>query len=359
MEITYDHDTTSLQELIDKLDDVIILNELDGKISLVNQAYTRMLGYPTEDLLNKSPEKQEHFFTHKDKKKAIEVINRVLQGEEATQEVVYRHKDGRPIHTRLTGRPLELNGQAMALWTIVDLTELEESNKLNQTLMDNLPVAMWMADEVGRCCSVNKEFTRLLGWEKEELLGKLASESPYVCESGLPYMKEGTLEALNKLWEKVIQKKELGVEDTPFLTKDGKIVIHRGIEVPHGKGKGRIWMSTDITDLRKREEEIESTKDYMEHVLEGLVPPIWLLDKEGNVTHINSSFEQILGYKKEECVGNSLEEFCAKIVNEKDTPIIATRVKERLLSGEIARSVPSLLLRKKTKKFQCYIRQHP
>ena len=101
--------------------------------------------------------------------------------------------------------------------------------------------------------------------------------------------------------------------------------------------------ATDITDLKQREKEFKET-------LEGLAVPTWLFDKEGSVTHINSSFEQILGYKEGECIGNSLEEFCAKIMNERNAPIIANGVKERLLSGEITRNVPLTFITKEKKE---------
>ena len=104
-----------------------------------------------------------------------------------------------------------------------------------------------------------------------------------------------------------------------------------------------LMSATDITDLKQKNEELKET-------LEGLATPVWLFDKEGSVTYVNSSFGQVLGYKEEECIGNSLEEFCAKTVNERDAPTAANRVKERLLSGEITRNVPLTFITKEKKE---------
>jgi PAS domain-containing protein len=38
--------------------------------------------------------------------------------------------------------------------------ELKKSNEFNQLLIENVPAAIWMADKEGKCCLINKEFTR-------------------------------------------------------------------------------------------------------------------------------------------------------------------------------------------------------
>jgi hypothetical protein len=106
-----------------------------------------------------------------------------------------------------------------------------------------------------------------LGWTREELLRTHAPNFPYVCESGLPYMKEGTIEALSKIWKHTIEKKEFATGIVPFLTKDRKIVIHRGVEISYGKREARLWASIDITELKKREEKLKKLiKKYEEYI---------------------------------------------------------------------------------------------
>ena len=136
--------------------------------------------------------------------------------------------------------------------------ELKESNEFNQTLIENLLVAIWMCDEEGRCNLVNKEFTGLLGWTREELLETHAPNFPYFCKSGLPYMKEGSAEAANKIWKHAVEKKEIGAGEVPFITKDGRIVVHRGVEIPYGKRESRLWVSGDITELKNKETNLKN-----------------------------------------------------------------------------------------------------
>jgi PAS domain S-box-containing protein len=194
---------------------------------------------------------------------AISALSKVL-GITATGDLSAR------VDTKGWSEELEVIG--MAINSLIESLEynieevkkskakLEESNRFNQMLIENLPVAIWMANEEGKCCLVNKELTRLLGWKKEELIGKLSPESPYVCKSGLPYMKEGTVEALSKIWKHTLEKKELAADIVPFKTKDGRIVIHRGVEIPYGKEKARLWTSMDVTDLKKGKEGLGKSK---------------------------------------------------------------------------------------------------
>ena len=95
------------------------------------------------------------------------------------------------------------------------------------------------------------------------------------------------------------------------------------------------------------------------NILEGMASPIWLLDKEGNVTYVNPSFEEIIGYKKEDVVGNSLEEFCQKITRKEDVAIVVKRVMGQLKSGEVTRNVPITLITKEGRELSILYHASP
>jgi PAS domain S-box-containing protein len=103
-------------------------------------------------------------------------------------------------------------------------------------------------------------------------------------------------------------------------------------------------------ELQKKDKEIEQAKTYMENVLEGLAVPLWIYDEKGEVKYVNSIFEQVLGYKKEECVGNALKEFLSKIVPKKDVPGRIESFRKRLASGEVSMYIPQTLLTKEGKE---------
>jgi PAS domain S-box-containing protein len=147
--------------------------------------------------------------------------------------------------------------------------ELKESNKFNQMIVENVPSLIWMADKEGKCSLINKEFTRILGYKPVDLIGKVTPKAPYVCKDGLPYMKEGTVEALKKQWRYSIEKKEIAPPmPVPLLTKDGEKRIFLGIEVPWGKtGEGRLWSGIDMTELRRREREQANAISALSKVL--------------------------------------------------------------------------------------------
>jgi PAS domain S-box-containing protein len=190
--------------------------------------------------------------------------------------------------------------------------ELKRSNEFNRLLIENVPAMVWMADKEGKCCLINKEFTRLLGWKKEEVLGKLSSDSPYVCESGLPYIEEGTVEALSKIWKRTIEKKELAIGEVPFITKDGRIVVHQGIEIPYGKRKARLWASTDITELRKREEELKKAQEYTKTLLYSIPNPTSILDLDGRRIYTAKSSEDYFRMPRDKILGAKVEDFYVK-----------------------------------------------
>ena len=163
-------------------------------------------------------------------------------------------------------RPIGENINSMIEATGKRAEELEEKNRFNQILIENVPAAIMVSDEDGRYTMINKEFTRLLGWEEADIVGKREEEAPYICESGMPYMKEGTLEICRGAWE------EAGDVDTvsevaPFLTKGGDIVVHIGREARLHKGKALLWASVDITELKAKEIELKNAISVLSSAL--------------------------------------------------------------------------------------------
>jgi PAS domain S-box-containing protein len=140
------------------------------------------------------------------------------------------------------------------LYASIDITELrkqekelEESYAFTNALLDNIPAPFVLTDEEGKWKLVNKAFEDFTGYSRKELLRKETLEQKCTAKE--------TIEALNKIWEHTIEKREIGTGDVPWLTKSGEIRILQSIEIPWGEGAGRFYTGLDVTEeIRQRNE---------------------------------------------------------------------------------------------------------
>ncbi len=64
-----------------------------------------------------------------------------------------------------------------------------------------------------------------------------------------------------------------------------------------------------VDSIQERTEVISETKDYLENILQNTYDVVITTDESANIVEFNMSAEQILGYKREEVIGGSVERF--------------------------------------------------
>jgi len=237
------------------------LVDKDGRWHLMNDKWNKAWGWDDAEINGKKAEDQP--CVTEESLNALKKLWRYVVDEkkEANEGIVvpYKHKNGHTVYIRTWEAPLMEGEGRIAIG--IDVTEeferekeLKHANEFNEMLLANMPVGIITFDVNGKTIYINREFTNHLEYSKEELIGKTAEESPFVCKSGEPYMKEGTLEALEPIW-KESKRGKLASGIVPFKTKNGKIKLFRVMDIPYAKGK--IGAVIDITDDFVRERELK------------------------------------------------------------------------------------------------------
>lgn len=250
-----------LRKLIDNLPLNIFVKDLDSKKILVNKSECDFydVKHP-EEILGKSmfdfyPKEVAQKFRDEDLK-VIESNTPMI-----AKESTITKNDGTKI-TYLTSKiPLtDSDGKVTSLIGISqDITEtkrkeleLKESEHLLRTLVDNLPLNVYIKDLESRKILVNQSECEYLGVKHpEELLGK--SDFDLYDKKIAQISRNEDLQVLNTL-------KPIIGKETVNITKDGKATYFLTSKIPlkglDGKADALVGFSLDISKLKQKEEEL-------------------------------------------------------------------------------------------------------
>lgn len=201
------------------------------------------------------------------------------------------HQYSQSLVDKLEGRSLQLEKQALALRA----SELRSRQVFNAANDAMFLVSLDGRDRPDQLVDANEAALELLGYSREELLGRSVHELEATEEGG------ATIAALS---DRLSREKRLVFERT-LLSKGGRrIPVELSVRsFPAEAGQMAIAAARDITERRKAEEAQRRSAQQLRDILDSLFAFVGLLSLNGILLEVNRAPLEVGGVKREEVIG--------------------------------------------------------
>jgi PAS domain S-box-containing protein len=256
--------TSLLDELFKQAPDALAVLSTDDRIVRINQEFTRMFGYKTDEVLQRPI--NDLIVPETEIECSREYTLQLKQGRRVAVETVRKRKDGTEVYVSLLAVPvISTSGEQIVNYAIYrDVTDrkhaedrLRESEARFQAMADKAPVSIWMTGTDGLCNYFNKPWLDFTGRTMEQEVGLGWTEGVYPDDVQSCF--DGFLPAFHA-------QKPFRMEYR-LRRADGEYrwVIESGIPryTPAGEFEGYIGSNIDITDLKRAEEERERLRQAL------------------------------------------------------------------------------------------------
>ncbi len=197
-----------------------------------------------------------------------------------------------------TGKPLKMVG------TVQDITErrkandaLRESEFKLRTLIESTSEGIVQVDNDEKIEFVNDGFCEMIGYTREELLGKITLD--------IFFNDEG-----RKLVTEANCKRHKGISsryETYLKTKSGEKlwVIICGAPIMDGAGKlaGTMAVFTNMTERKRAEHALRESEYKLRTLVERMSEGLLQVDNNDSIQFVNNYFCEMLGYPQDELIG--------------------------------------------------------
>lgn len=310
---------------------LMAISEIDnGELIDVNQSLLRRLEYRREELIGKaSAELGIIPFIERD----LLIKELYQQGYIDNKELTLHTKSGSELYVIVSASLIEIEDQICLLTEMVDITErkraeelLKESEERWSSALECSGNGVWDWDAITNQVFFSKEWKSMIGYEEHEVGDSLQEWESRVYPDDWEYIKV----ELQKHFEG-----ETPVYQTEYrmLTRNGsyKWILDRGKVLnrdEEGKVLRVIGTHTDITEIKKVQEDLSRARGQLKAILDNLPFLAWFKDKEGNHIEINRVFEITCGLARDQIIGRTdldiwPREFALKYM-EDDREVMAT-----------------------------------
>jgi|WetSurMetagenome_2_1015567.scaffolds.fasta_scaffold27346_2 PAS domain S-box-containing protein len=281
--------------------DVILVVDKLGTITYASPSVEPILGYGPDELIGK---RSLDLIISDDKPRAIADFGRALLTNEILIPNIFRmrHKDGTERIFEGVGNNL-LDNQIVAgfVMNVRDVTnrkrieeELRVSEELFRRYLEYAPDGVYMNDLEGNFLYSNSKCEEIIGYRREELIGKNFLE--------LNILTENSLNKAARLLQASIEGKSTGPEEIELITKEGRLVpVEVNTSVVQRAGQVIVLAFVrDITDRKQAEEALKENENKYRLLADNVNDVIFVLDMNLNYTYVSPSVKILRGYEPAE-----------------------------------------------------------
>ena len=173
----------------------------------------------------------------------------------------------------------------------LEASKTKDMEELLRALANNLTIGIYIV-QGGKFRFVNSVFQKLVGYNKEELLG--------MDSLSLVFPEDGDLVRQNAV--RMLKGKRYRPYEFRYMSKDGEIkwVIEAVISIPYQGKQATMGSFMDITERKRMEEELKKSERFYRTIIETAVDGYWCTDMEGRFLDVNNTYCQMIGYSREE-----------------------------------------------------------
>lgn len=202
---------------------------------------------------------------------------------------------------------------------------VKASEKINRIMLEASPNPIVYYNEKGEVTYINPSFTRVFGWELNELFGK---KIDFVPQENM----QETLKALQ-----ATRDYPEGNYDfiTRRYTKSGDILdvsINSALYRAEKENNTNMVVNiTDITKIKKTERELRNTQNFIRSIIDSMPSILVGVNSEGIITHWNIEAENLTGVITSQAEGQLLKDIFPQLsrhISNVDTIIREQKVKK-------------------------------
>ena len=232
-------------------------------------------------------------------------------------------KTGRNIWVEVNETPVVENGKTVAVvGSLTDITERKRSeealreseNKFSKAFQATPSILVIASLADGRYMEVNEAFERVIGYRRDEVIGRSSLElsiwqNPGDRANVLRMLAEG---------EKV-RDLEIG-----FRNKSGIIIdsLYSAEIIEIGAEQCLLSLVNDITARKKVEEELRHSEERYRRLYNDTPVMLHSIDHDGRLVSVSNYWLETLGYERSEVIGRKSTEFLTAASRSYSTEVV-------------------------------------
>ena len=242
----------------------ISISEINtGKLIEINEGYKKTFGFDFEEIKGKTSLEIGIWNNELDRKSLIDEL--LEFGKYTNKEVKFKQKNGKIIHTIVSGRIIIINNIKYMLTVVNDITELHEISQDLKESEERLRITLYSigdgvisTDEFGKVYQMNPVAEQLTGWKESEAKTKSMDEVFHI-------RNESTRDIVESPVQKVLKEgKIVGLANhTLLISKDGKEIPIADSGAPikseNGEIQGVVLVFRDQSKERETQNIIEKS----------------------------------------------------------------------------------------------------